>query len=124
MGYVVEAGARRIYFAGDTDLFPAMADLDRPDIALIPVGGWGLTRGRGHLDPRDAAEALTLIRPRVAVPIHWGTFWPRGLGAIRPSRGPGAAGHFARFAGEVAPAVQIAIAQPGEQVPLDEGQAA
>ena len=76
-----------VYLAGDTDLFPGMAGLgataDRPapdlDVAVLPVWGWGPTLGPGHLDPLRAAEAVALLRPRVAVPVHWGTFAPAGL---------------------------------------------
>jgi L-ascorbate metabolism protein UlaG (beta-lactamase superfamily) len=118
MGFMLESNGQRIYFAGDTDLFPGMADLDGPDLAFLPVSGWGLTRGRGHLDPRDAAEALALIRPRVAVPIHWGTFWPRGLSAVQPARRSGAGPAFARFAAELAPDVHVAVTQPGHRVHL------
>ena len=74
LGYVVE-GTSRIYFAGDTDLFAGMSELaEGLDLALVPIWGWGPSLGRGkHMDPEGAAEALRLLRPRVAVPIHWGT---------------------------------------------------
>jgi L-ascorbate metabolism protein UlaG (beta-lactamase superfamily) len=77
LGYVVE-GPARIYFAGDTALFAAMAALSAPplDVALLPIWGWGPTLGPGHLDPERAAHAVELLRPRVVVPIHWGTFLP------------------------------------------------
>jgi L-ascorbate metabolism protein UlaG (beta-lactamase superfamily) len=120
LGFLIEAAGWRIYFAGDTDLFPEMAELGRPDIALIPVGGWGLTLGKGHLDPVRAAHALRLIRPRIAVPIHWGTFWPRGLGAVRVERRSGGGALFARHAAELAPEVHVVVAQPREWVRLDE----
>jgi L-ascorbate metabolism protein UlaG (beta-lactamase superfamily) len=75
VGFVVD-GSQRIYFAGDTDIFPGMAELHPVDVALIPIWGWGPSLGPGHLDPREAAHALRLIRPQVAVPIHWGTYFP------------------------------------------------
>ena len=86
MGFVVH-GTRSIYFAGDTDLFDGMGELGEPiDVALIPVWGWGPTLGRGlHLDPLRAAQSLRLIRPRAAVPIHWGTYWPHAMGRVFPS---------------------------------------
>ncbi len=118
LGFVVEGAGRRVYFAGDTDTFPAMADLDSPDVALVPVWGWGPTLGRGHLDPAGAARALQLIRPRVAVPIHWGTFWPRGLGRVRSGRRTGPAAVFRECAVELVPDVEIAVAQPGQRVHL------
>ena len=75
LGYVV-CGSRRIYFPGDTDIFPAMEELATPplDVALLPVWGWGPSLGPGHLNPFTAAQALTLLRPRIAIPIHWGTY--------------------------------------------------
>jgi L-ascorbate metabolism protein UlaG (beta-lactamase superfamily) len=118
MGFMLEAEGERVYFAGDTDLFPGMSDLGSPDLAFVPVSGWGLTRGRGHLDPRDAAEALTLIRPRAAIPIHWGTLWPRGMAAVRSERRTGAGPTFERFAAELAPEVHVAVPQPGHRVSL------
>jgi L-ascorbate metabolism protein UlaG (beta-lactamase superfamily) len=76
LGYLVDGVGVRLYFAGDTDLFPRMHDLDEPDVALLPVAGWGKRLGPGHLDPIRAAEAVELIRPRIAVPIHWGALQP------------------------------------------------
>ncbi len=84
LGYLV-SGSQKIYFPGDTDVFPGMADLAADlDVALLPVWGWGPNLGPGHMNPRRAAEALMLLRPRIAIPIHWGTLYPRGLGWFRP----------------------------------------
>src|SRR4051812_22524910 len=41
IGYVVEADGRRIYFAGDTELFAGMHDFGPLDAALVPIWGWG-----------------------------------------------------------------------------------
>ena len=68
-GYTV-TGSRSLYFAGDTDVFEAMAELAGADAALLPVSGWGATVGPGHLDPARAAETLRLLRPGLAIPIH------------------------------------------------------
>jgi L-ascorbate metabolism protein UlaG (beta-lactamase superfamily) len=79
LGYVIDVGTR-IYFAGDTGRTPSMLDLERAvDVALLPVWTWGPHLGPGHLGPRSAAEVLRDIRPRIAVPIHWGTLYPRRL---------------------------------------------
>lgn len=89
IGYVVSArgdiaGAPAVYFAGDTDLFPGMADLaDRVSVALLPVWGWGPNLGPGHLDPMRAAEAAALVGAPAVVPIHWGTLYPVGLSRFR-----------------------------------------
>jgi L-ascorbate metabolism protein UlaG (beta-lactamase superfamily) len=75
VGFVLE-GSRRVYFAGDTDVFPEMAGLGPVDCALLPIWGWGPTLGPGHLNPESAAEAAVLLQARVVVPIHWGTYAP------------------------------------------------
>lgn len=80
IGYVV-AGSKSVYFAGDTDLFDEMRELGPVDVGLIPIWGWGPGLGKGgHLDPESAAEAAARIRPKVAIPIHWGTYFPIHLG--------------------------------------------
>jgi L-ascorbate metabolism protein UlaG (beta-lactamase superfamily) len=118
VGYVV-AGSQRVYFAGDTDLFPGMAELGALDVALLPVWGWGPTLGPGHLDPTRAARALRLLRPRVAVPIHWGTFWPIGLARSGPRQLVDPPRLFARHAARLAPAVDVRIAPPGGSLEIE-----
>jgi len=117
LGFVV-GQARPTYFAGDTGLFPGMSDIPEHDIALVPVGGWGPTLGANHLDPVQAAQALRLLRSRTAVPIHWGTLWPRGLHRVRRHRLTEPARNFVAAAAELAPGVRIAAAEPGESVTL------
>jgi len=121
LGFAVH-GSRRLYFAGDTDLFPEMAGLVPDlDLALVPIWGWGPSLGRGeHLDPERAAEAVALLRPRIAVPIHWGTYAPAYVGVKRArsflEEPPGA---FARAAADKAPDVVVRILSPGETLELD-----
>ena len=117
LGFVVR-GSRSIYFAGDTDLFDGMGRLGEPiDLALIPVWGWGPTLGRGlHLDPLRAAQSLRLIRPRAAVPIHWGTYWPHALGRVFPERLVEPPAAFVEYAAELAPDVQTAPTAVGDVV--------
>jgi len=115
LGYVVE-GRARIYFAGDTDLFAEMSQIAPVDVALLPVAGWGPRLPAGHLDPAGAAEALRLLRPKVALPIHWGTLWR--VFADRPDDRP--AREFVRIAHEVAPEVNVRVLSIGETLPLSE----
>lgn len=112
LGYLI-AGSHSVYFAGDTGLFPGMSGLAEVDVALLPVGGWGPTLRGGHMDPEDAAEALNLIRPRLAVPVHWGTFWPIGLRLVRPRRFSGPGAEFAARAARIAPEVDVHVLAPG-----------
>src|SRR4051812_48103538 len=116
VGFVIEARGRRVYFAGDTDLFPGMADIAPVDVALVPVAGWGRTLGPGHLDPVRAAEAVHLLRADVAVPIHWAPlrpFWHRAADPAVTDAAPRA------FAAEVRRrrlSTTVAILRPGESV--------
>ena len=114
VGYVI-AGTRTVYFAGDTDVFPGMGALGRIDVALLPVAGWGPRLPAGHLDPARAVEALELIDPRLAIPIHWGTYapWRPPLGDDTPAR------TFAELAATVVPAVDVCVLRPGQSCPLD-----
>jgi L-ascorbate metabolism protein UlaG (beta-lactamase superfamily) len=118
IGFVV-AGAHRVYFAGDTDLFDEMARATGPlDVALLPVWGWGPSLGPGHMDPLGAARAAALLRPRIAVPIHWGTFFPIGLAGRRGNALVEPPLDFARHAAELAPEVEARILAPGETLVL------
>jgi L-ascorbate metabolism protein UlaG (beta-lactamase superfamily) len=116
LGYVVE-GDRRIYFAGDTDLYDEMADFAAPDVALLPIWGWGPRLGPGHLNPRRAAQAVSLLRARVAVPIHWGTLHPMGLRRLMPAE-PATA--FAAAVAELAPAAHVRVISPGGSLDIDD----
>ena len=113
LGFVVR-GSRSVYFAGDTELFDDMAAVAPVDVALVPVAGWGAKLGPGHLDPVSAARALTLVRPSVAVPIHWGTYGV--IGRRRGDRSP--AEEFAREAATVAPEVDVRILPVGGTLEL------
>jgi L-ascorbate metabolism protein UlaG (beta-lactamase superfamily) len=116
LGYAV-LGSRRVYFAGDTGLFAGLDGLvDELDAALVPIWGWGPTLGRGkHLDPETAAEAVRLLRPRVAVPIHWGTYRPVHVGVWNePAFMRDPAGAFAEAVSRVAPDVEVRVLRPGE----------
>jgi len=114
VGYVI-SGSRTVYFAGDTDLFQGMGDLGRIDVALLPVAGWGPRLPPGHLDPARAVEALELIRPHIAIPIHWGTYapWHPPLDDDTPAQA------FAELAATVVPAVDVRVLRPGQSCPLD-----
>jgi len=113
VGYVID-GTRSVYFAGDTDLFDGMGDLGRLDAALLPVAGWGSRLPAGHLDPVRAVEALALTEPRLAIPIHWGTYAP-----WRAPRGDDApAKAFAELAATIVPGVDVRVLRPGESCQL------
>jgi len=113
IGYVVE-GEATTYFAGDTEAFPGMADLaPQLDIALLPVGGWGPWLRGQHMDPDGAAECLPVLGPAVAVPMHYGTFWPRGISWLRPRVFHDPGREFAARAAVVAPEVDVRVLAAG-----------
>jgi L-ascorbate metabolism protein UlaG (beta-lactamase superfamily) len=114
LGFVLD-GTTRVYFAGDTDLFEGMRELAGSiDVALLPVAGWGAHLPAGHLDPPRAAEAVKLLEPRIAIPIHWGTLASR---ALRQLGDLGAAPReFAELAADAGPAVDVRVLQPGESL--------
>jgi L-ascorbate metabolism protein UlaG (beta-lactamase superfamily) len=78
-GLIIQADGKTIYHAGDTALFLDMQLIAKfgLDVALVPIGD-NFTMGI-----EDAAAALDLLKPKVAVPMHYNT-WP--LIAIDPQR--------------------------------------
>ena len=72
VGFVIQiAGGPTIYHTGDTDVFGDMkliGDRYKPDLMLACIGG------HFTMDPRGAALAATLVRPRQIAPMHYGTF--------------------------------------------------
>ena len=66
LGYIVEINGTRIYHAGDTDLIPEMNNI-KADMAFLPVGGT-YTMGA-----EEAAKAANTIKPKIAVPMHYGS---------------------------------------------------
>jgi len=66
VGFVIELGSKRLYYAGDTDLTTEMKALKGIDVAMLPVGG------TYTMDAAAAAEAIKYIKPKVAIPYHWG----------------------------------------------------
>ncbi|MEI5011812.1 MBL fold metallo-hydrolase [Streptomyces sp. PmtA] len=116
LGFVIH-GAARTYFAGDTGLFDDMAAAVGPvDVALLPVGGWGPFLGHSHLDPDRAARALAALAPRSAVPVHYGTYWPIGMDAVRPHEFHSPGDEFVRKAARLAPEVAVHRLGHGESV--------
>jgi L-ascorbate metabolism protein UlaG (beta-lactamase superfamily) len=70
-GLVVIGEEGRVYHAGDTGVTMDMrliGEIYKPDIALLPIGG------HFTMDHVEAAKAVELIRPKVAIPMHYATF--------------------------------------------------
>ena len=65
VGFLFELNGITIYHAGDTDLIPEMSDL-KPDIVLLPVSGTYV------MTAQEAAKAVEKIKPKIAIPMHYG----------------------------------------------------
>lgn len=101
-GLLIEMGGATIYHAGDTGPFSDMALIGERglDAALLPIGDH-FTMG-----PEGAARSLEWLRPRLALPMHYGTFPPLS----------GDPEEFARLAHERG--VEVQIPQPGDWVDI------
>jgi L-ascorbate metabolism protein UlaG (beta-lactamase superfamily) len=66
LGFLIEIVGKRIYYAGDTDYIAEMEELGPIDVALLPVGG------KNVMDYRMAAKAVGVIKPKLAIPYHYG----------------------------------------------------
>lgn len=99
-GFIVHLSEGPIYFSGDTAVFGDMnllAKLYLPKVVLVPIGST-YTMG-----PREAAEAIRMLYPKVAIPYHFGTF-----PVIEQD-----AEEFKKLVGEAA---EVKILKPGEMV--------
>lgn len=72
VGYILDFDNTLVYHAGDTDFIPEMKNLENIDIALLPIGGT-YTMNAG-----EAAKAAGIIKPKIAIPMHYGTL--EGIG--------------------------------------------
>ncbi len=67
LGYIIKVDEKRIYHAGDTDLIPEMNEFNlKIDLALLPVGG------QYTMNAEEAARAAFMLKPRLAIPMHFG----------------------------------------------------
>jgi L-ascorbate metabolism protein UlaG (beta-lactamase superfamily) len=65
LGYIITVEGERIYHAGDTDFIPEMANF-KCDIALLPVSGTYV------MTAKEAVNAVSAIKPKTAIPMHYG----------------------------------------------------
>ena len=67
VGYIIEIDKVRVYHAGDTDFITEMSSLGNIDIALLPIGG------TYTMNVEEAVEAVKVIKPKYAIPMHYGS---------------------------------------------------
>ncbi len=115
LGFLIQ-GTRSVYFAGDTDVFDEMSELAPVDVALLPIWGWGPSLGPGHMSPPEAAEAARLLRASVAIPIHWGTYFPlQSARHGKPAFLDRPADEFLAAMNARAPEIEVRVLHPGEE---------
>jgi len=68
VGYVVQLGGRSYYHAGDTDHLPELEKL-KTDVAFVPIGDGGYV-----MTVDEAASLVKAMKPKLAVPMHYGFF--------------------------------------------------
>jgi L-ascorbate metabolism protein UlaG (beta-lactamase superfamily) len=77
-GYALIGDRHRVYFSGDTGLFPAMRDIGERlgpfDLTMIEAGQYNRAWPDWHSGPEQAVRAHQLVRGRLMLPIHWGLF--------------------------------------------------
>ena len=66
VGYILDIDGTRIYIAGDTDITEENQNV-QCDIALVPVGG------TYTMSPQEAAKLINIIKPKYAIPTHYGS---------------------------------------------------
>ncbi len=107
VGFIIKAPPEAtIYHAGDTGLFSEMDLLGRLfkiDVAMLPIGSLFT------MDPRQAAYALTMLRPKAVIPMHYNTFPPD----IKQDPQ-----QFKELAESMLPDVKVFILKPGEVLQL------
>ena len=94
VGYVIELAGRSYYHAGDTDHVPELEKI-RTDVAFLPIGDGGYV-----MTVDEAAGLATAMKPKVAVPMHFGFY-----------EGVGVAGDGERFRKAAAP-VEVTVLTP------------
>ena len=111
-GYVFKGPDHRVYYSGDTGLFPGMKDIGEKygpfDIVMIEVGAYHRAWPDWHIGPEQAVRAHHIVGGEVFMPVHWG-MWNLALhGWTEPAERVVAA---ARDRGTI-----LAMPRPGESI--------
>ncbi len=105
-GFVIRLeDGRTVYHAGDTGLFydlTLIGELYQPEVAMLPIGDHYV------MGPKEAAKACQLLKPKIVIPMHYGTF-PLLTGTPEA---------FAEHLKEMAPEVTLKVLAPGETIKL------
>lgn len=118
-GHLAQGQSGTVWFAGDTGLYDEMSRLPSLagapiDVAIVPIGGWGVRLPIGHLGPHQAAQACARVGARYALPIHWGTLHTPLLGNLPRGWMDRPAQEFGSALVEHAPTCEVIELLPGE----------
>lgn len=77
-GYALVGPEHRVFFSGDTGLFPGMREIGERlgpfDLTMIEVGAYGQSWPDWHIGPEQAVVAHAMLRGEHMLPVHWGLF--------------------------------------------------
>ncbi|ATB50338.1 MBL fold metallo-hydrolase [Corallococcus macrosporus] len=111
-GFAFLGPTHRVYYSGDTGLFPAMRDIGEKlgpfDLTMIEVGQYHGAWPDWHIGPEQAVTAHQWVRGRVLLPVHWGLFSLALHGWTEPVERVLAAG--------AAAGARVIVPKPGERV--------
>jgi L-ascorbate metabolism protein UlaG (beta-lactamase superfamily) len=111
-GYALVGPQHRVYFSGDTGLFPALHDIGEQlgpfDLTMIEAGAYGSAWPDWHLGPEQAVTAHRMVRGKVMLPVHWGLFNLAYHGWTEPIERVLAAAHEAQ--------VEVIAPRPGQSI--------
>jgi len=72
-GFIISMDGKSVYHTGDTGIFASMSligELYKPNVMLLPIDGLF------NMDPKAAAKAVELVKPKIAIPMHYNTWDP------------------------------------------------
>ncbi|NHJ85694.1 MAG: MBL fold metallo-hydrolase [Asgard group archaeon] len=95
--FIIEANGKRIYFAGDTDFIEEMKDLQKIDVAILPIDG------HYTMSPDEAVEAIGAFKPKAVIPMHYGNQKPDD---------------FKKKAEKKYPDIKVKVIKPGKELDL------
>jgi L-ascorbate metabolism protein UlaG (beta-lactamase superfamily) len=122
--FVIQRNGRSVYFGGDTLAVPTLAEIPTRlgpiDLALLPTNGLcvrPLDDRQVVMDALQAAELVSAMRPKVAIPHHY-AFTSGFLGDRTITKTDSDPRRFAEAARRLAPASEVLLVATGVQVAL------
>jgi L-ascorbate metabolism protein UlaG (beta-lactamase superfamily) len=77
-GLAIIGPSHRVFFSGDTAMFPELAEIGSKlgpfDVTMLDAGAYNARWRDVHLGPEQAVQAHLMLRGRLLIPAHWGTF--------------------------------------------------